>query len=52
MPNSNSQIALSADWHSFRTTVRAIESATGLNIMSDVAPSVQDVIETRVDTLL
>jgi endonuclease G len=51
MPNSNSQIALNADWHSFRTTVRDIEAATGLNIMSDVAQGVQDVIETRVDTL-
>ncbi|HEX4385408.1 MAG TPA: DNA/RNA non-specific endonuclease [Myxococcales bacterium] len=51
MPNRDAQIAITADWHTFRTTVRAIEAATGLNIMSDVPQAVQDVIETHVDTL-
>ena len=50
MPNRDAQIAITADWHTFRTTVRAIEAATGLNIMSDVPQAVQDVIETKVDT--
>lgn len=50
MPNSDSKISKSDDWHNFRVTTRAIEQATGLNIMSDVAQSVQDVIETKVDT--
>ena len=51
MPNRDAQIAITADWHTFRTTVRAIEAATGLNIMSDVPQAIQDVIETKVDTL-
>jgi endonuclease G len=51
MPNNNSQIGKSDDWHGFRVTVRSIESQTGLNIMSDIAQSVQDVIENRVDAL-
>jgi len=51
MPNDNAKIAKSADWHNYRVTTRTIEQQTGLNIMSDVAQSVQDVIETKVDTL-
>ena len=51
MPNNDAQISRTADWHTFRVTTRSIEQQTGLNIMSDVAQSVQDVIETKVDTL-
>ena len=51
MPNSDSKISKSADWHTFRVTARSIEQQTGLDFMADVAPSVQDVIETRVDTV-
>jgi len=51
MPNNNTQVLKTDDWKPYRTTVRAIEAATGLNIMSDVAQGVQDVIETRVDTV-
>ena len=50
MPNSDSKISKSADWHNYRVTARSIEQQTGLNFMADVTQSVQDVIETRVDT--
>jgi endonuclease G len=51
MPNENSQISMTADWHSFRVSVDAIEAATGDNFLSDVDPSVQAIIESRVDNL-
>lgn len=51
MPNSDSQISLSADWHNFRVSVDAIEAATGDNFLSDVDPTVQAVVEARVDNL-
>ncbi len=46
-PNTNS---ISTSWGSYRTTVDAIESATGYNILSNVASATQSVIESRVDT--
>ena len=46
-PNTNS---ISTSWGSYRTTVDAIESATGYNILSAVSSSVQSVIESRVDS--
>jgi endonuclease G, mitochondrial len=49
MPNENNQISMTADWHSFRVSVDAIEAATGDNFLSDVDPAVQAVIEARVD---
>jgi len=49
MPNENNQISKSADWHTFRVSVDAIEAATGDNFLSDVDPAVQSVIEARVD---
>jgi endonuclease G len=49
MPNEDSQISLSADWHSFRVSVDSIEAATGQNFLSDVDPAVQAVVEARVD---
>jgi endonuclease G len=49
MPNENNQISMTADWHSFRVSVDAIEAATGDNFLSDVDPAVQAVVEARVD---
>jgi endonuclease G len=49
MPNENNQISRTADWHSFRVSVDSIEAATGDNFLSDVAPAVQAVVESRVD---
>jgi endonuclease G len=45
-PNANS---VSTSWGGYRTTVDAIESATGYNILSNVPASIQSVIEARVD---
>lgn len=45
-PNNNS---VSSSWGSYRTTVDAIESATGYNILSSVSSTVQSTIEARVD---
>lgn len=45
-PNNNS---LSTNWASYRTTVDAIEAATGYDILSAVPGSVQSVVEARVD---
>ncbi|UYZ57932.1 DNA/RNA non-specific endonuclease [Hymenobacter latericus] len=45
-PNDNS---LLSTWGSYRTTVDAIESATGYDILSNVSASVQSVVEARVD---
>ncbi|OGX81344.1 DNA/RNA non-specific endonuclease [Hymenobacter coccineus] len=45
-PNDNS---LSTSWGTYRTSVNAIEAATGLDLLSAVPASVQQVIETRVD---
>jgi len=49
MPNENSQISISADWHTFRVSVDAIEAQTGYDFLSDVDPAVQAVVEARVD---
>ncbi|GAB2963390.1 DNA/RNA non-specific endonuclease [Hymenobacter coalescens] len=45
-PNDN---ALLTTWGSYRTSVDAIESATGYNILSSVSSTVQSTIEARVD---
>lgn len=47
-PNNNT---LSTDWRTFRVSVRSIETATGLNLLSNVPIAVQNVIETVVDNL-
>ncbi len=39
-------------WTDYRTSVREIEAVTGLNLLSDVATKVQEVIELRVDNSL
>jgi endonuclease G, mitochondrial len=51
MPNEDAQISQSADWHTFRVSVDAIEAATGDDFLSDVDPAVQAVVEARVDNL-
>jgi endonuclease G len=51
MPNANSQISLSAPWRNFRVSVDAIEALTGQDLLSDVDPAVQAVVEARVDNL-
>jgi endonuclease G, mitochondrial len=45
-PNDNS---IGTSWGSYRTTVDAIESATGYNLLSNVSSTVQATIEARVD---
>jgi len=45
-PNINT---VSTAWGGYRTTVDAIESATGYNILSNVPASIQSVIEAKVD---
>ena len=45
-PNDNS---ISTTWGTYRTSVDAIEIATGLNILSAVPTAVQQAIEARVD---
>ncbi|MBV8253396.1 MAG: DNA/RNA non-specific endonuclease [Chitinophaga sp.] len=45
-PNRND---INTDWTLYKTTVRDIEKATGYNIMSNLRPSLQDSLETRID---
>ncbi|QNH62653.1 DNA/RNA non-specific endonuclease [Hymenobacter sediminicola] len=46
-PNDNS---LNTSWGTYRTSVDAIEQATGYNLLSAVSTTVQSAIESRVDT--
>jgi endonuclease G len=46
-PNDNS---ISTTWGSYRTSVDAIETATGLDLLSAVPTAIQQVIEARIDT--
>lgn len=46
----NDQSTVNADWKQYLTTVRSIETAAGVNIMSNVSQSIQDVIEARTDS--
>lgn len=39
-----------SDWASYRTTVDAIEKATGYDLLSAVPTDIQEVLESRVDT--
>jgi endonuclease G len=48
MPNTNT---VNSNWRTLRTTVDAIEAATGYDILSKVDPAIQAVIEARVDNL-
>jgi endonuclease G len=47
-PNINT---INSDWKQYRTSVDAIESATGYDILSSLPASVQSVVEARVDNL-
>ncbi len=47
-PNINT---IATDWKSYRTSVDAIEAATGYDLLSAVPASVQAVIEAKVDNL-
>ena len=51
IPNDDGQVAQTDDWKQFRTSARAIETQSGLDFMSDVPRSIQDAIETQVDSL-
>jgi len=49
MPNDDSRISTSDSWQKYRVSARRIEDDTSLDFLADVAPSVQDVVESRVD---
>ena len=51
MPNDDARISTSDSWQEYRVPVRRIEDATGFDFLADVSRSVQDVVETRVDSL-
>lgn len=46
-PNINS---INSDWTQYKTTVRDIENVTGYNLLSSLRVSLQDSLETRMDT--
>jgi endonuclease G len=46
-PNSNS---LNSNWGTYRTSVDAIEAATGYDLLSAVSMSVQAALESKTDT--
>ncbi len=46
-PNTNS---ISTSWGTYRTTVDAIESATGYNLFSNLSSTLQSTLESRVDS--
>ncbi len=48
MPNDQN---IGTNWRQYRTSVDAIEQQTGYDIISKVSPSVQNVIEARIDNL-
>jgi endonuclease G len=51
MPNRDSQLGVSTPWRNFRVSIDEIEALTGHDYLSDVDPSIQTVIEARVDNL-
>lgn len=51
MPNNNSKINVKDDWKKFRVSVDEIERKTGFDFLSQVPTAIQNVIESRVDTL-
>lgn len=46
----NTQTVNAQSWGYYRTTVDAIESATGYNLLSNVSSTIQSTIESRVDS--
>jgi endonuclease G len=50
MPNNNS-ISTSSPWRGYRVSVDSIEAQTGFDLLSDIDPAVESVIEARIDNL-
>jgi len=48
MPNK--QGTRNVDWHTYVTTIRKVEAATGYNFLSEIARSIQNAIETQTDS--
>jgi endonuclease G len=48
-PNIQTAQGLSSNWGAYRTTIDAIEAATGLDLLSALPPAVQDVVEAKTD---
>ncbi|WP_324672116.1 DNA/RNA non-specific endonuclease [Hymenobacter sp. GOD-10R] len=46
-PNTNS---INSSWENYRTTVDAIEKATGYDLLSEVSTSIQSAVESKVDS--
>lgn len=47
----NTQSASTQPWYAYRTTVDAIETQTGLDLFSQVLPSIQSAIESQTDAM-
>jgi endonuclease G len=45
-PNSQS---ISSNWRKYRTSVNAIEQATGYDLLSSLSESLQTVLEVKID---
>jgi len=48
MPNTN---GLNTNWKTYRTSVDAIESATGYNLLSNIPAAIQNALESQTDNL-
>ncbi|MBE5321894.1 DNA/RNA non-specific endonuclease [Pedobacter sp. MR2016-19] len=48
MPNTN---GLNTNWKTYRTSVDAIESATGYDLLSNIPTAIQNALESRTDNL-
>ncbi|MFD2284692.1 DNA/RNA non-specific endonuclease [Pedobacter petrophilus] len=48
MPNTN---GLNTNWRTYRTTVNAVESATGYDVLSNIPTAIQNAIEATTDNL-
>ncbi|MEZ4300608.1 MAG: DNA/RNA non-specific endonuclease [Polyangiaceae bacterium] len=51
VPNDNAKVSKSAPWRKFRVSVDTIEAQTGYDLLSDVDPAIQSVVESQVDAL-
>lgn len=51
MPNHDLDIVPSTPWRNFRVTVDTVEALTGYNFFSHVPRNIQEIIESRPDTL-
>ncbi len=48
IPNRDADVAATANFSEYLVSVRSLEARTGLNFLSDVSKSIQDIVETRV----